>query len=92
MKTPIKIELYHGTEVCPFITHYYDDLMDSTGVPKGYLRIYVPTIQEDFRAWVDFPTQERLKEVFITNKQSVFEMLYLNGEGDIVTVIKFTKE
>ena len=71
-----KLEVYRYSETTPYKTHFTQNL-------NTYFREYF---------WVDFPTIETFFRVFIVNKQQVFEKLYLDGSGNIITHFVFTKE
>lgn len=91
MSIPIKVEMFTQYNLKhPHTTFHYKHFRECKLVPCGFFCKKVETLQDDFKAWADFPTPERLKEVFIKNRQKVFEKLYIDAEGDILSVIKFT--
>jgi len=93
MSIPVKVEVFSGCSLNkPHTVFHYDHFRSVKPVPKGFYCEWVEELQDEFKAYVDFPTSERLIEGFITNKQKVFEKLYLDEEGDILTAIKFTVE
>ena len=93
MSVPIKVEVFsHNNLSKPHTTFNYDHFRLVRLEQRGFISVWVDTLQEDFKSYRDFPSSDRLIEIFITNKQKVFEKLYLDNEGDILTVIKFTVE
>lgn len=92
MSIPIKVEVFEGNSESPYGTNYYSHFRVMKRVSKGFICELVEELQEDYQAWVDFPSGERLAEIFVYNKQKVFEKLYVDISGNISTRFVFTQE
>lgn len=86
----IKVELIHNDGIKINLIFHYKSLTETFMERRGFIQVPVEKLQFDFRAWADFPTSEKLEKVL--SKQTVFEKLYLNAYGDILSIIRFTKE
>ena len=89
---PLRIEVFEGHSKSPHTVKHYKNFMDGVRVPRGFITMEVSCIVNDFGAWVDFPTPTRLVRIFLLGNQEVFEKLYLDDNGNILTRFVFTKE